>query len=385
MKILVVHNSLNDSKSLSGALRHFLVMANEWTAMGHQTDFLCPKCAFPQIRELAPHAGLISSDNLFDATQYISQTWRYLPAYAWRLITCHFTRLPEKYDVVFASSQILFEIQPAMVLARRLGAKLAVKIHHVVSAQRKPTGFFDRLFCYFERRSGQWIHDRGDRLICSTQIVLDHFHEIQQSLGISPSPGLTSGYGVDTAAFDQLTGEPKLYDVVHLSRIHQTKGVLDLPEIWHAVRAKHPHAKLLIIGEGPHRARTDQAFRDLGLSESVTFTGGIDELTKNRLVRQSKIGLSVSYEEGWGLSVNEFLAAQLPVVAYRLPVFDLVFKNQLESVPLGDKQAAAKSICLLLENPDRCEELGVLGRAFVQSYDIGSVARAELAALQSLF
>ena len=163
MKILVVHNSLNDSKSLSGALRHFLVMANEWTAMGHQTDFLCAKCAFPQIRELAPHAGLISSDNLFDATQYISQTWRYLPAYAWRLITCHFTRLPEKYDVVFASSQILFEIQPAMVLARRLGAKLAVKIHHVVSAQRKPTGFFDRLFCYFERRSGQWIHDRGDR------------------------------------------------------------------------------------------------------------------------------------------------------------------------------------------------------------------------------
>ena len=83
--------------------------------------------------------------------------------------------------------------------------------------------------------------------------------------------------------------------------------------------------------------------------------------------------------------MNEFLAAQLPVVAYRLPVFDLVFKNQLESVPLGDKQAAAKSICLLLENPDRCEELGVLGRAFVQSYDIGSVARAELAALQSLF
>lgn len=70
MKILVVHNSLNDSKSLSGALRHFLVMANEWTAMGHQTDFLCAKCAFPQIRELAPHAGLISSDNLFDATQH---------------------------------------------------------------------------------------------------------------------------------------------------------------------------------------------------------------------------------------------------------------------------------------------------------------------------
>src|ERR1051325_4113188 len=93
MKILIVHNTLNDSKSLSGALRHFLFMANEWTASGHQTDFLIAKCAFPQISAFCPNSRLISSDNIFDATNYVEKTWRYFPAYAWRMLTPHFTRL----------------------------------------------------------------------------------------------------------------------------------------------------------------------------------------------------------------------------------------------------------------------------------------------------
>ncbi|HEY6227661.1 MAG TPA: hypothetical protein VI282_11120 [Verrucomicrobiae bacterium] len=104
MKILIVHNTLNDSKSLSGALRHFLFMANEWTAMGHQTDFLIAKCAFPQLSSFCPKSRLISSDNIFDGTNYVEKTARYFPAYGHRLITSHYTRLPERYDVVIASS-----------------------------------------------------------------------------------------------------------------------------------------------------------------------------------------------------------------------------------------------------------------------------------------
>src|ERR1044071_3229042 len=99
MRILIVHNTLNDSRSLSGALRHFLFMANEWTAAGHQTDFVAARAGFPQIGGLAPNSKLISSDNIFDATNYVQKTWRYFPAYGWRMLTPHFTRLPARYDV----------------------------------------------------------------------------------------------------------------------------------------------------------------------------------------------------------------------------------------------------------------------------------------------
>ena len=100
---------------------------------------------------------------------------------------------------------------------------------------------------------------------------------------------------------------------------------------------------------------------------------------------QARVGLSLSFEEGWGLSVNEFLATGIPVVAYGLPIFDSVFPNQLIKVPIGDKSAAAREIVALLDSPARQRELGLRGREFVQRYDFRNVARQELAALSELF
>ena len=54
-------------------------------------------------------------------------------------------------------------------------------------------------------------------------------------------------------------------------------------------------------------------FGELGLAHTVTFTGGIPEKEKNDLLCRSRIGLSLSFEEGWGLSINEFLATGIPV------------------------------------------------------------------------
>ena len=134
-----------------------------------------------------------------------------------------------------------------------------------------------------------------------------------------------------------------------------------------------------------HRSRTEAIFAELGLSQNVRFTGGIPEKEKNDLLCRARIGLSLSYEEGWGLSINEFLAAGLPVVAYALPIFDTVFPNQLTGVPVGDKSAAARAILELMAAPQRQREQGMRGRQFVQRYDFRNVAKQEFAALQQLF
>src|SRR5688500_5677035 len=163
MRILIVHNTLNDSRSLSGALRHFLYMADEWTAAGHQTDFLAARCGFPQIGQLTPKSRLISSDNIFDATAYLTQTWRYFPAYVFRMLTPHVTRLPERYDVVLASTQLIVEVYPALVIARKQNARLVAKVHHVLATQaRHRIGPFDRLFLWSERQTSRWLSQHGD-------------------------------------------------------------------------------------------------------------------------------------------------------------------------------------------------------------------------------
>ena len=113
------------------------------------------------------------------------------------------------------------------------------------------------------------------------------------------------------------------------------------------------------------------------------MAGSVDEAEKNRLLARSRVGISLSYEEGWGLSVTEFLAAGMPVVAYRLPVFNQVFPDQLELVKPGEAEAAGAKILALLENESRRKERGSAGREFARKYDYRAIADEELKVLKS--
>jgi glycosyltransferase involved in cell wall biosynthesis len=93
--------------------------------------------------------------------------------------------------------------------------------------------------------------------------------------------------------------------------------------------------------------------------------------------------LSLSREEGWGLSVNEFLAAGLPVVAMEVPVFRSVFPGQLDLVPQKDIPATATRVLHWLEHPQEARQRGMAGREFVQRYDHRRVAADEIGILSA--
>ena len=84
------------------------------------------------------------------------------------------------------------------------------------------------------------------------------------------------------------------------------------------------------------------------------------------------------------MAVNEYLASQLPVVAYDLPVFQEVFPEVLRSVPLGDKTGVSRAILELLADPAAREVMGRQGRELVQRYDYRAMAREELRHLEAL-
>lgn len=381
MNILVVHNSLMDSKSVSGVLKHYVGMANEWIAAGHPTDFLVARAGFPQFQSLAPQAGLVSSDNVFDATRYLAQTWRYFPAYAWRCLTAHFVKLPRRYDVVYASGQFIVDLYCARVIARRLGVPWVAKIQHVLHSQPKRDGLINRLFLASEKLAARWLNREAARVMCLSGVVAEDYRKLEESLGLKPTRTQQLGCGVDVEALQQVPTQDKQFDVAFLGRMHEQKGVFDLPHVWKGVLAKRPEARLVVIGEGPHRPVTEVLFAELGIAASAVFTGGIEEGRKNELLSQSRVGLSLSYEEGWGLSVTEFLALGLPVVAYDLPVFRQVFPDQLLGVPAADRDAATKMILALLADPAQIKRRGNQAREFARRYDYRRIAKEELEVL----
>ena len=384
MRLLLVHNILNDSTSVSGVLREYVNMAREWRELGHTVDFLVARAAFPQLQRLAPGVRLVCSDSFFNATGHLDQAWRYLPAYAWRCVTSHFTRLPERYDLVYATGPFPAEIYPARVIARRLGAKLVVKVQHVLGAQTQRVGLLNRLNLWGERLSAGWVNRWADALFCLSAPVAEDYRRLEERFGLHPLHPAVVGCGLDLERFQTLPEEQKEFDVVFLGRMHALKGVFDLPHVWQEVVRQRPGTRLVVIGEGPHRARMEAMFRELGLQDSVTCTGGITEERKNELLARARVGLSLSSEEGWGLAVNECLASGLPVVAYDLPVFRHVFPDLLDTVPLGDRMGVAARLVALLGDAKRRGAQGGLGRAYVQRYDHRTVARQELALLEAV-
>ena len=327
----------------------------------------------------------MSSDNIFDATRHLAKTWTYFPAYGWRMLNAHWTRLPHHYDVIISSAQLIFELYPAMVLARRHKAKLVVKIHHILASQKGRRSLFDRLFLATERMSVRWINRHADLLICSTGIVASDYHAIEHGLGLKPRAALEIAYGIDMKAIRPDPSVSKNYDAVFLARLHEHKGVFDLAPIWRQVATARPDAQLLVIGEGPRRRQIESMFQELGLAKNVTFTGGVAEARKNELLLRSRIGISLSFEEGWGLSVTEYLASGLPVIAYELPVYALAFPKVLDLVKPGDIASFSSLIAALLSDPDRQTHLGLNGRRFVEQYDFRIIAKTELSAIQSIF
>ena len=384
MNILLVHNSLNDSTSVSGVLKHYALVAKGWIEQGHTVDFLVASAGFPQVSDLCPKAGLVSSDRWFNASTYIEQTWRYFPAYGWRMANAHFQRFSRRYDVVYASNFLIFEVYPAWIIARRHQAKFVVKLQHVLHSQPKRNGLFDRLFLWAERVATRIANRHADLMMCLSKVVGRDYGLLEAELGVEKSTVTTVGCGLNFADVDATPKMEKVFQVVFLGRMHEQKGVFELPAVWQQVLKSCPNAKLVGIGEGPHRSELERRFEELGISGSATFVGGVPESEKNRLLAQATIGLSLSYEEGWGLSVTEYLAAGLPVVAYDLPVFQSEFEGHLELLPRGDQLGISRALVRLILDPAECVRRGEEGRQFVRRFDYRTVANEELSLMLQL-
>lgn len=382
MRILIVYNSALDARSVSGVQTYFSGVVRHWIEAGAEVDVFVARAAWPIFQELFPKSELVSSDNLFDPTRHLGQTWRYLPAFGWRMFSHRFTKFPRAYDLIFACAQFIYEIGPARCLATRFNAALVVKVHHVLSAQRMAIGLFDRMHLLSEQISTRWLNREADAILCGTELIARDFKALEQQLGLKPRVTHPTGYGLDLEALPLSVDTLKDFDAVLLGRIHEHKGVFDAVEVWRKVCALYPTARLLIIGEGPHRVGLETRFAEAALSKSVCFTGAVGEREKSDLLARCRVGLSLSREEGWGLSVNEFLGVGLPVVAMEVPVFRAVFPRQLDLLTQGDIPGVAERILFWLNAPEAARQRGIDGRNFVRRYDHRAVAVREMSLLE---
>ncbi|MFF5082671.1 glycosyltransferase family 4 protein [Actinoplanes sp. NPDC000266] len=211
---------------------------------------------------------------------------------------------------------------------------------------------------YQRGRLDKALHGLTDLERLAPGVDVDTFH-----------PGVD---GSEVRARHGLTGRPV---IVCVSRLVPRKGQDSLIKALPAVRRRVPDAALLLVSGGPSRPRLERLARDLGVADSVVFTGSVPwpELPAHYAAgdvysmpcRTRAAGLDV---EGLGIVYLEASAMGLPVVggdSGGAP--DAVREGETGYVVGGrDVPALAARLTELLTDEPLARKMGQAGRAWVE-------------------
>jgi N-acetyl-alpha-D-glucosaminyl L-malate synthase BshA len=100
--------------------------------------------------------------------------------------------------------------------------------------------------------------------------------------------------------------------IVHTSNFRKVKRIKDVLDIFYNIQKEIP-AKLLMIGDGPERAKAEKQAHDLGIAHDVRFLGKQEAVEE--VLSVADLFLMPSEKESFGLAALEAMACEVPVIS----------------------------------------------------------------------
>jgi len=216
-----------------------------------------------------------------------------------------------------------------------------------------------------------------------TRAVIAASHHMRRLATLAGAPrNLTHviRLGVDVEGLEPIAWRDRQLSppsIVFLGRMVAKKNPVALIEAFARVYIERSDVKLNMIGDGPERSKAEDRAKKLGLADSVTWHGELNRKQALEIVRncwvyaQHSVTPASGDQEGFGISIAEASALELPVVS-------TIHNGIPEQITDGyngflvqeyDFEAMAERILKLIESPDICEQMGKLGRAnVIQQY-----------------
>ena len=101
--------------------------------------------------------------------------------------------------------------------------------------------------------------------------------------------------------------------VTHVSNFREVKRVTDVVAAFNKVLENGVQAKLLMVGDGPERAKAEQKCRELGICNHVRFLGKQDQVEE--VLSISDLFMIPSGSETFGLAALEAMSCSVPVIS----------------------------------------------------------------------
>lgn len=155
-----------------------------------------------------------------------------------------------------------------------------------------------------------------------------------------------------------------------VTRFHEVKGMRFLVDAFAEVCARHPDARLVLVGQGPEEPMLRARAEDVGVAHRVVFAGYRPDVAA--YLAAFDVTVVPSLEEGFGLAALESLAVGVPVVASDLGGLSDVVADGVTGrlIPAEDADAIAGAALDVIEHPDRARAMGAEGRRQAQRFGL---------------
>jgi glycosyltransferase involved in cell wall biosynthesis len=269
----------------------------------------------------------------------------------------------KKYDVIHDNQSLSYSIPKI----QELGIPVVTTIHHPIAIDRD-------LAIKAAKSLWQKMGIRRWYAFANMQIKvakkLSHFitgsqNSYRQIIDIFqlPEDSLRVIYdGVDSSVFNQATDTKRSINRLLVINSGDTplKGLKYLLEAVAALKLERK-IELTIVGKPMKNGYTQGLIDSLGIADCVTHLG---QIATNELVRHYSTATMVvvpSVYEGFGLPAAEAMCCRTPVISTTAGALPEIIGDAGILVPPADTSALTEAISSLLDNPNRCRDLGEMG------------------------
>ena len=296
------------------------------------------------------------------------------------------TRLPSSH-VLYSTSDYIADVLPSSVFKlKTLGrGRWVAVVHHLIPSPLNRRGFFlKNLLAYFSQRASLLLVR-----ICANKVVCvsDPSSEELIKMGFNNHLVTINYNGVDTKYFEEVVPSGSSFSCVYMARIHPSKGIFELVDIWQLVCSEIADATLAVIGTGDlvYVSKLKEEIKRNGLENNMKLLGYVKSNSEAfSKVKSSRAFVQPSFEEGFGLTVCEALACGVPVVAWDLPVFRQLFPKGLIRVPEKNVKSFSREILHLLRDESYRQDLSLQAKETARGYDWDQIAEKELDVINNL-
>jgi glycosyltransferase involved in cell wall biosynthesis len=248
----------------------------------------------------------------------------------------------------------------ALSAADKLGLPLTSSFHTNFHSYSKHYGF-----AFLTRPALAYLRHFHNR----TRITLSPTAELNAELTNDGFEGMRLlSRGVNTAVFNPARRDealrkswcvaPESPAVIHVSRLAAEKNYPLLFDAFARIRAAHPDARFIVVGDGPLRKKLARAY------PWILFTGFLPRADLARHYASADLFLYASLTETFGNVVTEAMASGLPVLAFDYAAPARYIRN-LENglvVPFGNATAWLHAADTLASSPSLRRRLGAAAR-----------------------